>query len=380
MPEGARGVAQAHGELGFAVGKPHSAAIAVIEGSGHGHRFMYVGRLVREALDQELCVELVTTSSALATCEYREHVSNLAKATGFTLRTAHSLKPSRRALQVALAPVSRRVLIPDGDAWLPFAAFAPWRREEVTLLLMRTLPSKGRGSAFLVKAILANVVNALPGRRVLRLTVPGRASARDCHLLLRHLEAVPDPTPVEMNHDVQAVRRTIGARPGRQLALVAGLIDERKSIAHLIDWLTASALDDPPAVLLSGRQSSAVQGLMRTTAVEQLVTDGRLVIEDRFLTDRELAARYAASDVVLVLHENEGPSGAVAHAMTYGKPIIAWGAQQVVGTVRAEGWGVVLPDRTPADLDRAVEAVRAWCAPGRSTSDVRSDFLAHFLP
>lgn len=341
---------------------------------------MYVGRLVKEALERDLSIELVTTASALNSCEYREHLAVHAKSSGLALHVADSLAPSRAALRTALAAPTRRVLIPDGDGWLPFAAVAPWKREKVTLLLMRTLPSPGRGAAFLVKAVLANLVNALPGRRVVRLTVPGKPSTRDCHLLLRHLDAVPDPMPIPLTHDVEQSRRTLGVRPGRQLALVAGLIDERKSIAQLLDWLVASALDDPPALLLSGRQSSTVQDLLDTASAERLIADGRLLIEDRFLSDRELAARYAAADMVLVLHENEGPSGSVAHAMIYGKPIVAWGARQVVRTVDAEGWGVVLPDRTPADLDRAVEAIRSWRPPRASSSEAGSEFLAHFLP
>ncbi len=299
----------------------------VIEPDHRGHRLRYVATVLRESLDAGQSPRLVLGARALDSPEYRTFLV----ATGLSeLVPIEHVAPGRSiADMVRSCGADRRVLLLDGDRYLLRLVLCGVRRP-LTLLLMRSAGSGIRGTlAAALKALLSLVVIGRGGR-VLRLS--GRRDGRDGSVLLRWLPAALDPPPLVSREDTDVLA---GIR--RPYFLVAGRLDERKSVVELLRWSRDTQLDRPPALVLAGRLETAMQA----EAVSLASQTDRAQVIDKFLSDEELAALYAHCAAVVCLYRNEGPSGAVAYARRYGKPVLSWGNAQVAA--QADEAGLLLP-------------------------------------
>ena len=97
-------------------------------------------------------------------------------------------------------------------------------------------------------------------------------------------------------------------------------------------------------------------------AIERLI--GELGLGDSVeilsgVSDAELLAHWATSDVFVCLSEHEGFCVPLLEAMTLGVPVVAYAAGAVPGTL--DGAGVLLDDKDPLSVATAVDEV---CRPG----------------
>jgi len=75
------------------------------------------------------------------------------------------------------------------------------------------------------------------------------------------------------------------------------------------------------------------------------------------LTPGELASRYEAADVLVMLSEHEGFGVPLVEAMSYGVPIVAYDSGAVAETLG--GAGVLLTEKGPRRVAHAVGALLA---------------------
>ena len=152
--------------------------------------------------------------------------------------------------------------------------------------------------------------------------------------------------------DRAAARATLGLAPGRFTLLSVGLLDPRKAHDLIIRALPRLADVD---LLIAGI------GPERKN-LEQLACE--LGVQDRVtllgaVPQTELKRYYNAADALVLASSREGWANVLLEAMACGTPVVAsnvWGTPEVVAAPEA---GVLMPERTPEGLVRALGQLRA---------------------
>lgn len=179
------------------------------------------------------------------------------------------------------------------------------------------------------------------------------------------VRALPDPVPHREDSPVLTAARTersafvTGAVPDGQLSLLAvGLQSARKGLRDLIRAARRIRSEDIPArVVLSGKVAPGETSL--SPQVRALADV--MITRNDYVDDAEILRTYNAADVVLLPYARDfsGSSGVFAHAMAFGKPVIATDHGCVGWRVRQFGLGLVYP---ATDADALVEAIRTMAA------------------
>jgi glycosyltransferase involved in cell wall biosynthesis len=352
--------------------------LLLVEANPSGHRLMYVGRFLEEAHADGLDVEFLTTRPTLESVQGREFI-------GGHLRTAINIRcsdlpldPCRRSLRVLRANIVDRVpVLLDGDRWLPLLAlFWPPQRRMV-ILLMRTWHGRvPRRPSEVLKFLCVLYLRLFTRVELRRLVGPFE---KDVATPLS-MPIVNDPLPRAQRITRGTARGALGINSNRRVLLIAGGIDHRKSVKQVVDWLEGDPRASQLILLLAGCCSPDMRAEMAGPTAQQLIARGSLVCVDRFLNDNELASCLIAADVVLVLHENQGPSGVLAHAAVFGKPIVAWGSRSVVNTTIDNGLGVIAQSREWDHLWSAVSQAIVMPPPmveKPTTSEFAAQVLGH---
>jgi hypothetical protein len=332
-----------------------SRRCVVVEDDHHGHRLMYVATFasgVGAAADCQTV--LLTTRSVVNSVEFREHVCPLVEAEKLELLVAEEAGESGLNSRAILRHTNRGdlVIILDGDRRLLALPLIFATRRGV-LLLMRT---EGNGfrwhlSRWSKAAVCA--IPALSGRWFFRKLVESGAGAKPKRCRATDwMSEVEDPGPSAVAPDDALVT------PESYL-LLCGVIDTRKSLTQLLQWAADSTVKDPPTLVVAGQATPGAADILSQELARRLIAAGRLQVIPRFLTNGELATLHIRSEAVLALHENPGPSGAVAHAAAFGRPVITWGSDAVRRGAEVAGIGLHLPDRDVASIDAAVARLRA---------------------
>jgi glycosyltransferase involved in cell wall biosynthesis len=134
---------------------------------------------------------------------------------------------------------------------------------------------------------------------------------------------VGDPVPQHPRIGKQAARQLLGLEAtGRYVGLL-GSLDRRKAIPELLAAFRMARLGSTDRLLLAGRLHPAYAELIRDEYVD-LVESGRIVVLDRFLSDRDLEHGYEALDLATVVYYNfPGLASLALKAVAAGTPIIA---------------------------------------------------------
>jgi hypothetical protein len=333
--------------------------IVVLEPSARGHRLYYVRQIIEAARALEREVILLTSRGVDRSTEFHQHLDSLWKSDAFALVDMPNLH-REAIIEQFLPDVARSkdsVVVPDGDGWLrPFARSSriPY---SVDLLIMRAFAVDIH--SLLASSLKAAFVARLLGKgvRATRLTGPPGTVDVGTSPVLRPLRAVNDPLPIPIEIDRAAARQSLQIPDGSPILLIAGTLDPRKSIHHMVEWASTTNMREPPRLLLAGAPSGTVSTLLRSTAVQQLRAAGRLLLTDRVLTDRELGLCYRAADVALLLYGTQGPSGGLGYAMQYGVPVLAWGNRFITANTRRLGLGHVLTTREPRAIEEGMRQV-----------------------
>jgi glycosyltransferase involved in cell wall biosynthesis len=152
---------------------------------------------------------------------------------------------------------------------------------------------------------------------------------------LRHkVSLVGDPVPQPSTTLTKpAARRLLGLDPdGTYLGLI-GSLDERKAIPLLLDAFAMAEFGPTCRLLLAGRLDGRFATLIRDK-YSRLVSENRIVVINRFLSDDEISLGYFAVDVATPLYyDHPGVASLQLKAMAAGRPCIVndlgWSAEVV---------------------------------------------------
>lgn len=152
--------------------------------------------------------------------------------------------------------------------------------------------------------------------------------------------------------DRAATRAALGLVPGRFTLLSVGLLDPRK--AHDLIIRALPRLPDVDLLIAGiGPERKNLEQLARELGVEDRVTLLGAVPQT------ELKNYYNAADALVLASSREGWANVLLEAMACGTPVVAsnvWGTPEVVAAPEA---GVLMPERTPDGLVRALGQLRA---------------------
>ncbi|MGF6272014.1 teichuronic acid biosynthesis glycosyltransferase TuaC [Massilia sp. UYP11] len=152
--------------------------------------------------------------------------------------------------------------------------------------------------------------------------------------------------------DRATARATVGLVPGRFTLLSVGLLDPRK--AHDLIIRALPRLPDVDLLIAGiGPERKNLEQLARELGVQDRVTLLGAVPQT------ELKNYYNAADALVLASSREGWANVLLEAMACGTPVVAsnvWGTPEVVAAPEA---GVLMPERTPEGLVRALGQLRA---------------------
>ncbi len=298
----------------------------IVETNGSGHRLWYVSLLLQRIskLDMSTRVELVSRPGIIDSPSWREHLGPWSDTfERFNL-------PEGRFKLGTLRQTARgrmRIVIPDGDMWLPWfilARFTARRSLAGSLLLMRPNPEANWASRrrHALKTMIIMFVRMLhPQLQILRLVAAGDQGCDGN--VLDPVEFAPSGAGrrawLEMN----------GLDPGLNWLVVPGEISERKCVG-----LVASALNSQEAqesgwgLIVIG--STNDESLLAQLAALSAARPTRIVCRNTFLSNVQFDTWVANADAISVLYRNEGSSGVLLKCWAAGTPVIAGGSKAVV--------------------------------------------------
>ena len=172
------------------------------------------------------------------------------------------------------------------------------------------------------------------------------------HLPIRWL---PDPYPPDFQRDPQAARRRFGIPDDARVLLFYGGPYRRKGLDLVLEAM--NTLQDPKRLLLvcAGQQPS--QPSLRKLQ-KKLVSNGRSIVIDRFVTIEEEKLLFAAADIVLLPYRGHfETSGVFSRAMGAGKMVIASNEYLIGYFTQHHRVGLVFPSGNAVALHRIFEQI-----------------------
>jgi teichuronic acid biosynthesis glycosyltransferase TuaC len=152
--------------------------------------------------------------------------------------------------------------------------------------------------------------------------------------------------------DRAQARASIGLAPGRFTLLSVGLLDPRKAHDLIIRALPLLPEVDLLIAGIGPQKNNLVQ-LARELGVQERV---KLL---GAVPQTELKTYYNAADALVLASSREGWANVLLESMACGTPVVAsnvWGTPEVVASPDA---GVLMPERTPQGLVKALGQLRA---------------------
>jgi glycosyltransferase involved in cell wall biosynthesis len=158
-----------------------------------------------------------------------------------------------------------------------------------------------------------------------------------------HLNTICDPWLIPVDPDRRTARRLLGIPDDRIVLLHLGTSRPEKGLADACEAIESlpDALRRRVLLYRAGQVETADH-----QRIERLTTVGDALLDDRYLTDAEVARAYAAADWVLLPYRfQRESSGILVHAAAHDRPVIvsdygligAWTKQYRLGETFAHG-------------------------------------------
>ncbi len=303
----------------------------IVEPDPGGHRFQYVSHVVGRAA-QMGDVVLLTSVGAESSAEFQTYLS------GATIKVDErfdSIYPPTHQIVDAIAEYSASgdvatVFVMDADKALkrwwrdaPPVLGRLTRKPRVIFLLTRY---PARLSPFdrigwmhrVAKATLALLAMAR-GSLDRIVSLAGRDDFGKGTLV----KLVRDPAICTAHsRDRAAIRESLGLPPDRTLIGIFGVISDRKNVPLVAAAVEAASPD--AQLLLAGQLEPDVADWL---AAQPDATRERIRVFEGFLSNDVLDLLVAASDVVTIAQNNNGPSGIMGKAVAAGVPVLSAGSK-----------------------------------------------------
>ena len=173
--------------------------------------------------------------------------------------------------------------------------------------------------------------------------------------------ALPDGVPaISMHGHGIDVRAKWGLAVDRKLAVLFGVLDERKGIRqvlksgfHLPEDVQANL-----AILFAGPVRGKLDWLAPLIEKLEQETRIRIILDDRFLQHDEAAALLAASDIVLVPYQKHvGSSNVLIRAAQAQRPVIGQDFGLMGAEIRRWKLGLAVDTQSPAAIADAITRI-----------------------
>lgn len=162
---------------------------------------------------------------------------------------------------------------------------------------------------------------------------------RNAPLWASHFELVPHPVDVPIPMSKADARGALGLPTDGRIVGCVGVLDERKGIDLLLRAFAASRLGSTDRLLLVGRMSGAIEQLV-AGEYSSLVSQGRLILRNRFVSDAEMAAAIGAMDLVCTPYRSQyGVASIILNASAMGRPVLSSAVGWPLAVVGALGLG-----------------------------------------
>ena len=176
--------------------------------------------------------------------------------------------------------------------------------------------------------------------------------------LLSKLRYLRDPADFRAGGTRVSARATLGIADDRVAMLVFGSIDERKGIDALVQQVASQDGLDNYVVILAGKESATLRDQLRATPCAELLSQKRLIVMDRFLSDEEQDLVFAAADVVWVGYRNhQYMSGVLVLAGRAGLPVVGTPVGEIGRLIVRYNIGITASIGSPTDVTSALRAL-----------------------
>ena len=166
------------------------------------------------------------------------------------------------------------------------------------------------------------------------------------------------PEPYERGRKIGSneAKKTLGIDFSRKVVLVYGSITSRKGVAELLRAITKPTCPQSVDVLLGGRITDEVLPIFDEHWVQALQRDGRLIVLDRYISEKDEEVLFSAADIVWLGYIGHyGASGVLVQAAMAGLPVIACKDGIIGWQTESHHLGVTV---SPADIDSVVSSIR----------------------
>ena len=136
------------------------------------------------------------------------------------------------------------------------------------------------------------------------------------------VKLLPDPVMIPVKLSRGSARELLGIPPDGRYVGQIGKSDGRKAIPELLSAFRSAKLNPNDRLLIAGKLYEPYRELIERDYAE-LLEAKRIVLIDRYLSERELKAAYFAVDVAAVAYYIEELSGIMLAAIAAGVPVLA---------------------------------------------------------
>jgi glycosyltransferase involved in cell wall biosynthesis len=192
------------------------------------------------------------------------------------------------------------------------------------------------------------------------------------------LRYLPDPGEDSGVVSRQEARISLNLADGAVAILVYGWIDGRKGADALVRTLAREPKLDEYVVILAGEQSASMSDLLRSEPFAQFQQQKRLIVLNRFISDTEQSALFAAADIAWLGYRGHlFMSGVLVLAGRAGLPVIGTRDGEIGRLVETHQLGAVAAIEQPSDIARALWRLRDATMRHEMGQRARSVFAAH---
>ena len=376
--------------------------ILIVEPHADGHHASYLRWLVQAAVQYRWSVTIATTLEALA------HTSLAGIADDFHDVQTYVMKdiprPDRSLSRIGLiqrefaywkafkrAAAEVRDTTSVDAAILPYVDYcfhalailgSPFRELPWSGISMRLTVSTAKPKFFLpVKwrfAIRLLSDSKLKKLFVINPSVQDLPSNWGSSALLSKLSYLPDPAELRATEERASARSTLGISDDQVAILVFGSMDERKGIDALVRSISSQDGLENYVVVLAGKQSDNVRDEVRAMPCVELLSQKRLILINRFLSDDEQGLVFTAADVVWVGYRNHvHMSGVLVLAGRAGLPIVGSPVGEIGRIIAKYKLGIAARSDRPAEVKSALRALLDVRTRNEMGQRARAAFASH---
>lgn len=156
-----------------------------------------------------------------------------------------------------------------------------------------------------------------------------------------------------------SARAALGLPHDAQVLLFFGQIKAVKGLDLLLDALAAIKGTVPDVLLLVAGKMWGQEFARYQSQIDSLGLGRHCIAHVRYIADEEVAAYYAAADLVVLPYRKIYQSGVVLMAMSYGKPVLASNLEGMAEVIEDGVTGFLFRTDDAADLARRLSSVLA---------------------